>query len=339
MMIDYLNNNLKSEFSWIADVSARVSRSAIEDLDNAFKKLFKKKSKYPKFKKRGDRDSFSIREKEKFDINGRFLRIEKLKIKIKTRNELRFDSRPKQVTISYKAGKWFASIMAELLDDIPNETFTRKPSVGVDLGVSKLAVLSDGIVFEANQPLKKKLKKLKLLQRRFSRKQKGSNNGKRLKLKISKLHYYIYCKRQAITHELTSYLVKNYFGIVIEDLNVSGMVKNRKLARAVSDVGFYEIRRQLEYKSKLYGNDLIIADRWFPSTKMYSSCGKKQDIGLSNRRYECSCGLSIDRDLNAAINLNKVATDFGDTLNDFKSSVSPDLSGLNVDGSNIVSIC
>jgi putative transposase len=181
-------------------------------------------------------------------------------------------------------------------------------SVGVDLGIKSLATLSDGSVFNAPKPLKKYLKKLKRLQRTLSRREKDSHNQNKLKQQIAKVHAKIVQIRQNSLHQLTSYLTDHFGGIVIEDLNVKGMLANHKLARAIADLGFYEFRRQLEYKTQLKGNYLLIADRWFPSSKTCSLCGNiKKKLKYSFRVYSCeACGHKIDRDLNAARNLKNL---------------------------------
>ena len=163
-------------------------------------------------------------------------------------------------------------------------------------------------MFAAPKPLKKYLKKLKRLQRGLSRRQKDSHNRYKLKQQIARVHAKIVNIRQNTLHQLTNYLTNNFGGIAIEDLNVKGMMANRKLARAVADIGCYEFKRQMEYKSALKGNYLLIVDKWFPSSKQCSGCGnKKADLKLSERVYRCdSCGLELDRDLNAAINLRNV---------------------------------
>jgi putative transposase len=303
-------NDLKSEHAWMQDVSARTSRNVIDDLDNAFKKFFKnvkagKKPGFPKFKKKGISDSFSIREQQKFDVNGRMLRIEKLKTRIKIRQRLRLNGKAKQCTVSFSGCRWFASILVECAESPwnPIGTNTRKSSVGVDIGIKSLAVLSDGTEIPANQPLKRQLKKLATLQKRFARQKKDSNRRSITKRKIARLHFFITEKRKAVLHGLTDYLTRNYDRIVIEDLNVSGMIKNRKLSRAIRDVGFGEFRRQLEYKSFFRGCELVIADRFFPSSKMCSGCGVIHDMPLGNREMNCDCGTVLDRDHNAAINL------------------------------------
>jgi putative transposase len=181
--------------------------------------------------------------------------------------------------------------------------------VGVDLGVKSLATLSTGEVFEGAKSYRKLESKLSRLQWLNRRKIKGSVNGQKAQLKIAKLHKRSADIRKDTLHKLTTYLAKNHSQIVIEDLNVSGMMANRKLAKAIGDMGFYEFRRQLEYKSKLYGSELIVVSRWEPSTKRCSNCGHLKDsMLLSERVYQCeNCGISLDRDLNAAKNLASMA--------------------------------
>jgi len=298
---------LKKRNPWIDEVSARIGRGAVDDLLLAFKRFFKKQAKHPQFKKRGVCDSFSIREKEKFSIDSRKLKIEKLNSKIKMRQKPRFEGVQKQVTISSKGSKWFASILIDtyenpFVDKIPTES---QGGIGIDMGISALAALSDGTIYEANQPLKKQLKKLAKLQRNLARKQKWSNRWHKIKYKISKLYYYITCKRLAVLHEFTDFITLTYNMIVIEDLNVSGMIKNHHLARAISDVGMYEMKRQIGYKAKFRQCELIVADRWFSSSKICSNCGlKKENLTLADRIFICENGCKpINRDWNAARNL------------------------------------
>jgi putative transposase len=313
-----LLKGLKSKFPWMCDVSARTSRNVIDDLDKAYQGFFRsvkqgKKPAYPKFKKKGAGDSFSIRERSKFKIEGRKLRIEKLKTKIDTRNKLRLNGTAKQCTVSFKGGLWWASILVDV-EQTPwakIDEDMRKPSIGVDFGIKEFAVLSDGTVFEANQPLKKQLKKLARLQKKFARQKIGSSRREITKRKISRLHYFVTCKRKAIINEFTNYLTRNYKRIVIEDLNISGMSKNHKLARAILDVGLYEARRQLEYKSHFRNCELVIANRWFASSKIVNCHGHKlKTLTLSDRTVTCpECNKTWDRDHNAAINLNNYSPD------------------------------
>lgn len=305
---------IRKEFDWYTEVSSRVTRNAIDDLDTAFQRFFsgiktKKKVGFPRFKKKDVRDSFALREKAKFDVIGRELRIEKLKTRIEMRQALRFQGVPKQVTISKRAGKYFASILVETNDYNPND-INRQPSVGVDFGIKELAVLSTGDVFSANQKLKSSLCQLAKLQRKLAKKVKGSNHRAKAKLKVQKLHFRIAKQRQAALHDLSNTLTKTFDVITIEDLNVKGMVKNRKLSRAIHDAGFGYLREMIKYKAKLRNCTVVIANRYFPSSKTCSSCGTiKQNLTLADRVFSCECGFSGDRDFNAALNLDKYGRD------------------------------
>ena len=227
-----------------------------------------------------------------------------LKSIIGIRERVRFEGEFRQCTISGRAGKWFISVMVKT-EGNPYTNKSPGPSkVGIDLGIKDMAVLSDGTIYPANQELKRKLEKLAILQRRLAKKKKGSKRAEQLKTKIARLHYYVSCKRSAVIHKFTDEVTRKHNHIVIEDLNVSGMVKNHRLARAVSDVSFYEIRRQLEYKALYRGGEITVADRFFPSSKLCSQCGCiKTDLTLSDRVYICDCGLTLNRDENAARNL------------------------------------
>lgn len=307
-------NVIRKEFEWYNEVSSRVTRNAIDDLDNAFKHFFrrvkaKQKAGFPRFKKKDINDSFALRESAKFGVVGRELRLEKLKTKIEMRQALRFQGNAKQVTISKRAGKYFASFLIETSDYNPNDA-NREASIGVDFGIKDLAVLSNGEVFAANQKLKASLNKLATLQKNFAKKVKGSNRRAKAKLKVAKLHFRIAKQRQAILHQLSDYLTKQFDVITIEDLNVKGMVKNRKLSRAISDAGFGYLRQMIEYKAKLRNCTVVIANRFYPSSKTCSACGTiKQNLTLADRVFSCDCGFSVNRDFNAALNLNQYGLD------------------------------
>ena len=310
----YYMTVLRVEFPWYSEVSSRVTRNAIDDLDNAFKHFFRRvKTKtgnpgYPRFKKKDVDDSFAMREPSKFGVEGRELRIEKLKTRIKMRQPLRFSGQTKQATISKQAGRYFVSILVETDDYNPHAP--EQASVGVDFGVKSLAVLSTGEVIPANQKLKKNLKQLKRRQRNLSRKVKGSHRRAKAKLKVAKLHARIGNQRKAVLHELSDKLTRTYKVITIEDLNVKGMVANRPIARAVSDAGFGELRRQIEYKAALRGVTVVVADRFFPSSKACHACGQHHpEMVLGVDTMRCDCGLVMDRDLNAAKNLNEYGLD------------------------------
>ena len=175
--------------------------------------------------------------------------------------------------------------------------------------IKTLASLSDGTTFENPRALGRRIKTIRKLSKSLSRKKKGSKNREKAKIRLAKMYLKVFNVRRDTLHKLTTYLAKSHSRIVIEDLCVSGMMKNRRLARAVADVGLYEFRRQLEYKCQWYGSQLHVASGWFPSSKKCSACGhKKKELSLSEREYYCEkCGLKIDRDLNAALNLVTVS--------------------------------
>lgn len=292
--------------NWLYEVSSCSTKQALINLDEAYKRMFKVKgSGYPKFKKKGQHDSFYI--EGTIRTSGNKIKVPKfgwLKC-----SEILPQCEIKNVVISKTADQWFIAFKVPFE---PQPTSKPNGVIGVDLGIKTLATLSDGKVFEVIKPYNKNKRRLKILQRRLSKKQKGSKNREKARKKVAKLHYKITCIRNDATHKLTTYLAKNHSEICIEDLNVSGMSKNHKLASAILDGGFYEFRRQLEYKCKWYGSTLTVVDRFYPSSKTCSACGSiKSDLKLSDRTYVCeSCGLVIDRDLNAAINLRNKAVSY-----------------------------
>jgi putative transposase len=304
---------IRPEFPGYNEVSSRVTRHAIDDLDNAFKHFFRRvkngeKPGFPTFKKKGRGESFALREKPKFDVDGRELRIEKLKTRIKMRQKLRFIGTLNQVTISQRAGKFYASIRVETDDYNPHAP--KQESVGVDFGIKNLAVLSDGTEVPANQKLKANLKKLATRQRRLARKPPQSNRRARAKLAVAKLHKRISDPRQAVLHELSDPLTRHWKIITIEDLNVRGRVKNRHLARAVNDAGFGTLRQMLTYKAERRDVKWVVAHCFFPSTKTCSACGEHHpEVVLGVEEWNCGCGAHHLRDHNAAMNLNEQGRD------------------------------
>ena len=215
------------------------------------------------------------------------------------------DARLLRMTISRRAGRWYASLTIEREDEPVMQT-PKGCAVGVDLGIKTLVTLSDGTVIENPRYLKKSEQKLKRAQRALSRKMPGSNRRAKAKAEVARIHAHVANQRQDALHKLTTHLASKYSEISIEDLNVTGMAKNHHLAKSVMDASFGEIRRQLECKTTRTGARLNIIDRWYPSSKTCSRCGRvKAKLSLSERTYSCEhCGLVIDRDLNAAININ-----------------------------------
>ena len=225
------------------------------------------------------------------------------------------DGRVLRMTVSQRAGRWYASLTVER-EDKPVERKPNGGAVGVDLGVKTLATLSDGTVVENPRYLRKSERKLRRAQQVLSRKTKGSNRRANARVKVAHLHARVANQRSDAMHKLTTRLAREYSDISIEDLHVAGMVKNHHLAKSVSDAAFGEFRRQLEYKTARTGARLHVVDRWYRSSKTCSCCGRvKAKLSLSERTYHCdSCGLTMDRDLNAAINIC-VAGSAPETLN------------------------
>ncbi|MBD3251869.1 IS200/IS605 family element transposase accessory protein TnpB [Candidatus Uhrbacteria bacterium] len=215
-------------------------------------------------------------------------------------------------TVKLHAGRWFIS--AQVYEPRPQINDHHDLVVGVDFGIKDLAICSTGKVFENPHPLREAQKKLRRLQRELSRRKKGGQNWKKTRAKLQKQHRRVANIRRYTLHEISSYLTKEVRPsiIVLEDLNVEGMKSNHCLAQAISDAGFAELRRQIEYKADWYGSYVLLADRWEPSSKRCSGCGyKRENLSLADRTFNCpSCGLIIDRDLNAAYNLRNIGERF-----------------------------
>lgn len=228
------------------------------------------------------------------------------------------DARVLRMTVSQRAGRWYAALTIER-DDQASQAVRRAPmggAVGVDLGVKTLATLSDGTVIENPRYLAASERKLKRAQKALSRKVKGSKRCAKARAKVARLHAHVANQRSDAMHKLTTRLARTYSDVSVEDLNAAGMVKNHRLAKAVSDAAFGEFRRQLEYKTARSGATLHVIDRWYPSSKTCSGCGSvKAKLSLNERVYRCDgCGLTMDRDLNAAVNI-KVAGSAPETQN------------------------
>lgn len=303
-----LNAIKREQFPWMLEVTKNAPQMAIIQLGEAFRKFFKKRSLYPKFRKKGINDRFTLTN-DQFALNGSHIRIPNLGW-VRMRESLRFVGKVLSATISRKADRWFASIAIEI------ETSKTKPSIrenqaeiGVDLGVSAFATLSTGEVIQGPKPHKTLIQRLRRLSKSLSRKQKGSNNRKKAKLKLAELHYRIANIRRDALQQLTTRLTRDYNLICIEDLHIKGMLQNRRLSRSIADMGFYEFRRQLEYKAAVNDVKIVVADRWFASSKRCSACHYKlNELPLSVREWQCpACGAEHQRDVNAAINLKNWA--------------------------------
>jgi len=296
---------VKQAHPWYYQVSKCAPQQALRNLEQALKRWRKGLGQFPRFKRKGVQDSFYLEGS---------IRISGNRIKVPIFGWLRCAellpaTTPKNVVISLRAGRWYISFKYEAPTPQVEKT---GEVVGVDLGIHHLATCSDGEVFANPKPYRKARQRLARLQRRLSRKQKGSTNRKKAVVQLGKAHKRVADIRQDSLHKLTTYLAKRYRVVVVEDLQVKNLLQNRKLAGSLSDCGFYELRtpsryrerRQLEYKARLYGCQVVVADRFYPSSQLCSGCGHRQKMPLQERVFCCPCcGLELDRDLNAALNL------------------------------------
>lgn len=296
-----------TEFPWILDIPKSVPQQAIKNVGRAYQRFFQKKAKFPRFKKRGIHDSARLDNgPDTFAFDGECIRLPKIGW-VKMREALRFDGKPLSTTLSREADRWFISIPVEIKQ--PEPVGESQATVGIDLGVSTAVTLSTGEKIDSPKPLKKYLRRMKRLSRWHSRKQKGSANRRKSARKLAKLHARIAHIRQDFLHKTTTDLTRRFAVIGVEDLNVRGMMANDKLSRTISDIGFYEFRRQLEYKAALSGGTVVAVDRWFPSSKTCHVCGGYGgSMPLSIREWTCTeCGANHDRDINAALNSQRIA--------------------------------
>ncbi|MCA3268244.1 MAG: transposase [Azospirillum sp.] len=308
-----LNEIKRATFPWMFDVTKCAAQEAIIDLGSAFRSFFEKRGRYPRFKKNGASDSFcAANEVGTFRIEDRRIKLPVIGW-VRLHESPRFDGVAKRVTVSRTADRWFASILFEVADTVAD--MPPISAVGVDLGVTDLAVLSDGTKIAGSKPHKKLLGRLRRANKALSRKKRGSRNALKAKRRLARIHARISNIRKDALNKLTTRLVGRYRRIGIEDLNVRGMVKNRRLARSIMDASFFELRRQLEYKARMHGATIVVADRFFASSKTCSCCGSvKAELDLSQRVYSCEdCGYEADRDINAARNLEKLAASFAVT--------------------------
>jgi putative transposase len=321
-------NALKGDaFPWTSEVSKWVTNRTILNLGEAFSRFFRKESRYPRFKKRGRRDSFYLNQ-DVLKVSGRYLKLPKLEKPIKMAEVIRFPGRVLSCVISRdSAGDWYSSFNLELPGDYSYPHKCKNQAVvGVDVGIKTLATCSDGTKFDNPRALRAAERRLKHRQRALSRKQKGSKNRAKARISLAKAHRKVTRIRHDAWHRVTSWLVKSFWFIGIEDLNVRGMTRNHKIAKSVSDAAFYEFRRQIEYKSRLAGGHVAVADRFYPSSKLCSCCGYKlESLDLSEREWACPrCGAVHNRDENASKNLELVALRYRETLNACGEGVRPE---------------
>ena len=299
-------NKTKKASDWTRSQDQRAALYAIKNLGQAIANWVSKRAKFPKYKKRGVRDTFTTDEQS--------VRVKDKKVKlpkigwVKMFQELRFVGKIIKVTISMMAHRWFASITVETEDTEVVDNSTH-PVLGIDVGINTLATLSDGTKYDNPRPLKSFEKKLKRAQRKLSRKVRKSKNWFKQKDRIARMHYRIACIRNDAHHKATTDIVHNASAIGIETLKVTNLLKNRKLAKALSDSGLGGFLTKLKTKAEALEIPVTEADQFFASSKTCSNCGhKKKDLTLSERTYHCGvCQYQEDRDFNAARNLKHLA--------------------------------
>jgi putative transposase len=298
---------------WWTEVSKCAPQEAFRDLEKALKNWKAKRARFPRFKRKKSLDDNKARLTGTIKVFPRQVQLPRIGlVKTKERADKLVGliqakkARILSATISREADRFYVSLTCEVErpDPKPKEVRGEDDVVGVDLGLSSFAALSDGTKIDPPKPLAKRLRLLKRRSKQLSRKQKGSNNSKKAALRLARLHRKIKNLRRDFLHRLTTWLARTKPAIVVEDLNVRGLSRGW-LSRSVADVGWGTFLRMLEYKAKWYGATLIVAPRSFPSTRLCSRCGHLHgEIPLSQRVFHCeACGLEMDRDLNAALNL------------------------------------
>ncbi|QTF92971.1 transposase [Halomonas sp. BM-2019] len=297
---------LKAEYPCLKDVSSVILQQALRDQQAAFDNFFNPqlKARYPRFKRKDGRQSIRLT-KAAFRYRDGEITIAKTQAPLPIRWSRPLPCAPSSITLSQdRAGRYFISCLCEFTPDVLPVTPTM---TGIDLGLTDLFITSEGMKMKSGNPrhLKRYEAKLAYRQRRLAKKQQGSRNRNKLRQKVARLHAKIAdCRRDAI-HKATRTLVNENQVLCVETLNITGMIKNRSLAKAISDAGWGEFLRQLSYKAEWAGRHLVKVSQWLPSSKMCHGCGHKvEKLPLSQRRWHCeSCGHAIDRDINAARNI------------------------------------
>ncbi len=312
----------EASYNWLNDVSSVPLQQSLRHLQTAFRNFFDKRSAYPKFKSRRSRQSAEFT-KSGFRLRGDisqpriYLPKQAKPLAIRWSRDLPIGDRESpevsSITITKDAAGRYHIVFKVKFE--PNSYAPRTKAVGLDMGLTHAVITSDGAKHDNPKYLKQSLKKLARESRKLSRKVKGSGNWHRQRIKVAKVHARVRDQRQDWSHKLTTSLVRAYGTICIETLQVSNMVRNRKLSRAISDVSWFELRRQLAYKCKWYGGQLVAIDQWIPTSKTCSDCGAvKDEMPLQVRSWTCpppvdgGCGAVHDRDVNAARNILRVGT-------------------------------
>lgn len=301
----------KKEFPWLKEVDCQALANAQMNLDKAYKNFFRDKNVgFPKFKsKKNNHYSYTTNNNQKTQIlrivDDKHIKLPKLKtlVRIKQHRQIPKDGRIKSATISKKpSGKYYISILVEQeIKELPKNNF----AIGIDLGLTDFAITSDGVKYSNPKWLRKQENKIKKLQRDLSRKQYGSNNWNKARIKLANAYEKITNQRKDFLHKLSFELINENQVICLEDLQVKKMQQNHELAKSISEVSWYEFRRQLEYKANWYGRTISFVDKYYPSSQICSNCGENTGKKpLDIREFDCPCcGKHHDRDINASINI------------------------------------
>jgi len=313
-----LNRLKQSDYPWMYDVSKCVPQEALRDLEQAFKNFYQDLAKvretgrkrtvgFPKFKKKGkSKDSFRLTGTIRVEATSKRVQLPRLgQLRLKERPNLAPTARILSATVSRTADRWYVALTVE--ETIEPSTSQPVKVIGIDAGLAKFVTLSSGFPIPRPKFLLRRLKKLRRLSKAHSRKQQGSNNRKKSAQRLARFHRKVANTRRDFLHKQSTYLVKNHDVVVKEDLHVKGLIQNKKLSRHWADLAHGEFQRMLDYKGTKYGTLIVEADRWFPSSKICSNCLMyNATLTLQDRIFHCPyCGLEIDRDFNASLNLEQ----------------------------------
>jgi len=299
------------ETKWLAEADSQALVMSLRNLDNAFTRFFREKKGFPKFKsKKCKRQSFQIPQRVKVDFEGRKIILPKIGA-VRAKLYRKFDGKIKTVTISKTpSGKYFASVLVETDEKpLPKPEIKYETTIGVDLGLTHFAILSNGEKIENPKHLQKSLNRLKFLQRRLSRKKAGSKRRDKARICVAKLHEKITNQRNDFLHKLSIRLIRENQTIALETLNVQGMMQNHRLAQSIGSASWSRFVEFLRYKAEWYGRNIVFIGRFEPSSKICSVCGyHNSELTLADRTWTCpSCQTEHDRDVNAATNIRKLA--------------------------------
>jgi putative transposase len=305
------------ETKWLSEVNSLSLQAALLNLDMAFTRFFKEKKGFPKFKSKHDNNqSFQVPQNTGVDYEAKRVYLPKFKEGIKCKFNRQFKGKIKTSTVSKTpTGKYFISILVETEDTIPSKApIDENKAVGVDLGIKTFATLSDGTEIQNPKYLKKALKKLKRLQRSISRKKKGSNSRNKAVKLLARQYENVANKRRDFLHKTSKYLIDHYDTVCLETLSANNMVKNHRLAQALSDISIGTFNAYMNYKAEWYGKNIIRIGRFEPSSKMCSCGYVYRGLKLSDRVWICpDCGAVNQRDLLAANNIKKFAFKLNNT--------------------------